>query len=152
MSEVGEIDYAAALRQVGFDEGWVARGVARRAWEVDEGMYDGGFRGLVMRLRIAGAHSVLREHHVEPVVRRVEAREAAAQLAQLAQRGAASSLRVAAGRAEDACQRLEQGRTVMERNLRMRELLAQMTNAEFEGRARMRPEIAEAYCDLFPER
>jgi hypothetical protein len=147
MPESSEIDYAAALQGVGFDREWVARGLQRREREAREGLYD-GFRNLVMRLSIGGGHRAFREHHIEPVIRRVEAQEAAARLAE---RGAQAALRTAATRADEADRRAAEQQSMTDRSRRIRELHKQMTDRELDGRIPMRPEIAEQWRQLFPD-
>lgn len=144
MAETGEVDYAAALREVGFDRDWVARGIGRVERETREGQYD-GFRTFVTRLRIGGGFTALREHHIEPVIRRVEAQEAAAQLAK---RGGQAALRTAANIAEQDDRRRAAAAALRQSNGRLAAVLEQMTDDEYNG-APMRPKVEEQWRQLY---
>lgn len=146
MAEPGGVDYAAALREVGFESEWVARGVRRVERETREGTYL-GFRTMVNQLRISGGHTMMREHHVEPVIRRVEAQEAATRLAE---RGARAALRSAASQAEADEHGRARARSLREQSLDLQALLSETTDDELEARVPMRPHIAEAWRRLFP--
>ena len=145
MADREGIDYEVALAEVGFDRDSVARGVRRVERETREGSYL-GFESLVRSLRIGGGVTALREHHIEPVIRRVEAQEAAAQLAK--RRGQAA-LRTAANIAEQDDRRRAAAAALRQSNGRLAAVLEQMTDDEYNGRTPMRPKIEEQWRELY---
>jgi hypothetical protein len=71
---MSEIDYAAALAELGFAPEFIARATATQAREARAGTY-AGFRTLVAQMQIGGAHIPLRETQRDFVIHRVEAQE-----------------------------------------------------------------------------
>jgi hypothetical protein len=145
--ETANVDYVAALREVGFSDSAAAAGARHAEWEIREGIYL-GFGTLVGYVERRGAQPRLRPHHQEPVIRRVEAQEAAARLAE---RGSQASQRTAASRADEAEHREALSRDVREKSSALVELLKEMTDRELDGRLPMRPHIAEQWNSLFPD-
>lgn len=131
------IDYAAALRECGFDDRAVASGL--RLLEAERGT---DFLTVVSMLRIQGHQASVREHEVEPILRRLAAEEVQAQILE---RGERASLHVAAAEAERAEQTRAAERRALELSEAMSWLIENMTDDEIEERVAFRPEIAEGW-------
>lgn len=144
MADRDQIEYAVALRECGFEPSSVERGVRIVEREIREGAYR-GFRQVLMSLQISGARPVFREHHIEPVIRRMEAQEAAVQLAG---HFAQSAARTAAARADESARRESTEETLLAQSSRASALLHEMTDDEFVGRVPLRPHITEAMQQL----
>lgn len=136
------IDYAAALRECGFDATGVARGL--RMLESREIPTD--FETAVSMLRIEGHQAHVREHQLEPIVQRVAAAEARAAIVA---RGERAQLRVAAANADREAREAEQLRLSRAQGDALSWLLENMTEAEFEERVPFRQHIADGWRQFF---
>lgn len=139
-----KIDYEAALRECGFDQAGVARGLRMlQAKDIYE-----DFGQVVTMLQIEGHTAYGRRHILESVRRQVAAQEA---VAAIEERGRRAALHIAAAHAEREAREAERRRLSDASSAAMSWLTQHMTEAEMDEREPLRPEISEAwrqYLDL----
>lgn len=147
MAEGEKIDYAAVVRELGYaprEATWILTLIESQRRSGD---YP-GFRAVLRSANQSlGRGSPFSEFAVEPVIRRVEAMEAAGPV------DGRSSRRSAAQLVEEALATVRARREVArEKQERQTWLLLDMTDDELEGRARLRPQVAERWGEHFPDR
>jgi hypothetical protein len=142
-----EIDYAGAVWEMQYPPRYVPAVVA----SIQAQRRSGGYPGFRAALRNANVSlhvaSAFQEIAVEPVIRRIEVLEAGGAA------GRRSSPRSTTEIVEEALATIRaRESTASARQQAQTWLLLDMTDDELEGRARLRPAIAERWVERFPDR
>lgn len=136
-----DVDYGAVFREVGFEASWAVRGAEIVENEKVGGRYR-GFRSAVNMLSIGGASTVWQPHHIEPVIRRVEAQEAAQSAARRATEAAAAA---ESRRLDEQDELRARVRELEQQAAELAEFRRMVSEDELDGRVAMRPHVAEAF-------